>query len=211
MPGYLDRENAANKLAAQLADGQSSEDEDGGDDDTDVVPLLNVAVGGKTKGHNTSKSIHPALESFLNNATETQEKTEQLLIESMNSREDFQDKHLKLSEKKNEISLQRNQMLSQLIESRTQYQEVSIMANGKDFSTCLELRDIAQITGEVADYLGIESKEISGLLRSFMSNLSTMSSVNGQKVTRASQLFSDKEITVSVIELTGKKYIIFKA
>lgn len=205
MPGYIDREQGALQLAASVPEGESEdEDESGVEED-----LLAVANGDKTKtaarGSRRS-SIHPAVETFLEKSTTNQETSEQLLIEGMNSREEFQAKQLKLVEKKNEISEQRNKMIEKLLPPN---KEISITAVESKFSECIELASIEQVKEEVSEYLGINSNDVSGLLRSFASHPSS-NNANGQKVTRVNQLFNEEEIEVSAVDISGDLYIKFR-
>ena len=211
MPGYQDRENAAAKLASEVPVGESSGDDD--EDNNGEPPLLDVATGAKTKtSSRSSAGIHPAVEKFLFQNSKTAEQTEQLLVESMNSREEFQEKHLRLVEKKNELADQRNRMMERFINQRLpEVKEVSVMDNSKPFPSCIELRDIQQITEDVAEYMGIQPQEIKGLLRFFVSNVSTTASNNGQLVNRASQLFTENQITLQKIWIDDNMYIQFNA
>ena len=116
MPGYQDRENAAAKLASEVPEGDSGDDDE---DDQGHPQLLDVATGGKTKtSSRSSGGLHPAVEKYLIQNAQNQEQAEHLLVESMNSREDFQEKHLKLVEKKNEIADQRNRMMERFFNQR---------------------------------------------------------------------------------------------
>ena len=205
VPGFIDRDMAANKLQSEIPEGESSgEDEE--------PSLLEIATGAKTKTvATTSKAIHPSLEQFLVKTTQNQESTEHLLVESMNAREQYQANQIDLAEKRNRISLERNLMLERFVSAKVPVQEVSIMDNSQKFSTCLELKDLKQVTEDVAEYMGIDATSIKGLLRSFQSNSLSLLSRYGQKVTRATQLFTNSEITVSTILIEEETYIQFSA
>ena len=206
VPGFIDREMAANKLQTEVPEGESSGEEE------EEPSLLEIATGAKTKtGATTNKAIHPSLEKFLVTTAQNQESTEHLLVESMNAREQYQANQIDLAEKRNQISLERNLMLERFVSARVPVQEVSIMDNSQKFSTCLELKDLKQVTQDVAEYMGLEATSIKGLLRSFQSNSLSLLSRYGQKVTRATQLFTSSEITVNTILIEEETYIQFSA
>ena len=205
MPGYQDREVAALKLAASLPEGESDAEEVEEEED-----LLGVANGekAKTTARNRS-SIHPAVHNFLEKSSTNQETAEQLLIESMQSREEYQNQQLKLVEKKNRISEDRNKMLEKLLLTNHPNKEISIKEKGKEFGECVELASLEQVKQEVSEYLGVNVSDVSGLLRSFASHPSS-NNANGQKVTRVNQLYHEDEIDVSSVDISGHLYILFR-